>query len=189
MMLEYDLGAKLKKLRLAKKITLQALANEIGFSSALISQIENNHISPPIATLSKLAKYFDVKMSYLFSESNEELCYEVIKKDNRKVIPHLTNGYGTNHDYSCESFSFKKLNKKMEPFLITLNEKLQADKTVNHNGESFLFVLEGTLAVLLDGRQIILKDGDSVYFDATIAHGYHSTDGAKVKILEVCCGD
>ena len=187
-MVEYNIGTKLKKMRLAKKLTLQALAKEIGFSAALISQIENNHISPPIATLSKLAKYLGVKMSYLFTENNEKLCYEVIRKDNRKVISKFTSGAGTNHGYSCESFYFNKWNRKMEPFLITLHEKLQADETYNHNGESFLFVFEGTLGVLLDGRQIILKDGDSVYFDSSLAHRFHSTDGAEVKVLQVCYG-
>jgi len=185
-MLEYNLGAKLKKLRLAKKITLQDLAKKIGFSAALISQIENNHISPPITTLSKLAKFFDVKMSYLFTDNNDELSHEVIRKDNRKIVSRDISRAGTNYGYSYESFSFRKRNKKMEPFLITLHEKLQVDDTYHHDGESFLFVLEGTLKFSLDDRQIILKDGDSVYFDASLAHRFHSTDGSKVKVLEVC---
>ena len=52
-MSEYNIGAKIKELRRAHKMTLQDVANEIGFSTALISQIENNNVSPPIATLSK----------------------------------------------------------------------------------------------------------------------------------------
>ena len=60
-MSEYNIGSKLKELRKAKKLTLQDVASETGFSAALISQIENNNISPPIATLSKIANFFDVR--------------------------------------------------------------------------------------------------------------------------------
>jgi len=185
-MVEYEIGAKLKKLRLAKKMTLQALANEIGFSPALISQIENNNVSPPIATLSKLAKFFEIKMSSLFTEGNEEPRFEIIRKDNRKVVSRVISREGTNHGYSYESFSFKKQDKKMEPFLITLHENMRDANTYNHEGESFLFVLEGNFDLLLDDRQIMLDEGDSVYFDTSMEHRFRSMDGSQVKVLEVC---
>ena len=81
-MSEYNIGVKIKKLRLAKKMTLQAVAKETGFSPALISQIENNNVSPPIATLSKIAKFFDVKIGIFFTEDEEECRYEVVRKAN-----------------------------------------------------------------------------------------------------------
>ncbi|MCK5913067.1 MAG: helix-turn-helix transcriptional regulator, partial [Desulfuromusa sp.] len=62
--MEFNIGQKIKTLRKERKLTLQDVANETGFSPALISQIENNNVSPPIATLSKIARFFDVKMSY-----------------------------------------------------------------------------------------------------------------------------
>jgi len=186
-MVEYEIGAKLKRLRLAKKMTLKALANKIGFSPALISQIENNNVSPPIATLSKLAKFFEIKMSSLFTEGDEEPRFEIIRKDNRKVVSRVISREGTNHGYFYESFSFKKQDKKMEPFLITLHENMRDANTYNHEGESFLFVLEGNFGLLLDDRQIMLEEGDSVYFDTSMEHRFRSTDGSQVKVLEVCC--
>ena len=66
--MEFQIGAKIKKLRKARKLTLQDVARETGFSPALISQIENNNVSPPIATLSKLANFFDVKMGHFFED-------------------------------------------------------------------------------------------------------------------------
>jgi transcriptional regulator with XRE-family HTH domain len=74
-MREFNIGAKIKKLRLSKKLTLQAVAKETGFSPALISQIENNNVSPPIATLSRIAKFFDVKIGLFFTEDEEECRY------------------------------------------------------------------------------------------------------------------
>src|SRR6266704_835577 len=84
-MSDYNIGAKIKKLRLAKKMTLQAVAKETGFSPALISQIENNNVSPPIATLSKIAKFFDVKIGIFFTEDEQEYRYEVVRANERKA--------------------------------------------------------------------------------------------------------
>src|SRR5512145_2085568 len=69
---EFDIGAKIKALRTSKKKTLQEVANETGFSPALISQVENNNVSPPIATLSKIARFFDVKIGTFFDEEEQE---------------------------------------------------------------------------------------------------------------------
>src|ERR1044072_2057971 len=119
-MSDYNIGAKIKKLRLAKKLTLQAVAKETGFSPALISQIENNNVSPPIATLSKIAKFFDVKIGIFFAENEEDGLFEVVAATDRKTIPGVISGAGTSQGYSYESLSFHKQNKKMEPFLLTI---------------------------------------------------------------------
>ncbi len=184
-MIEYNIGTKLKKLRISKKLTLQAVAKEIGFSPALISQIENNNVSPPIATLSKLAKFFDVKMSSFFTENDEEPKYEVIRRDDRKTVPRVISRAGTKHGYFYESFSFKMQSKKMEPFLITLSDKIQDNNTYSHEGESFLFVIKGTFELLLDKENITLEEGDSIYFDTSLEHRFRSKDGSEVTVLEV----
>jgi transcriptional regulator with XRE-family HTH domain len=184
-MIEYNIGTKLKKLRQSKKLTLQAVAKEIGFSPALISQIENNNVSPPIATLSKLAKFFDVKMSSFFTENEEEPKFEVIRHDERKTVPRVISRAGTKHGYFYESFAFRMQNKKMEPFLITLSDTIQDNNTYSHEGESFLYVIRGTFELLLDNEQIILEEGDSIYFDTSMEHRFRSRDGSEVTVLEV----
>jgi transcriptional regulator with XRE-family HTH domain len=185
MMIEYNIGTKLKKLRLSKKLTLQSVAKEIGFSPALISQIENNNVSPPIATLSKLAKFFDIKMSSFFSENDEEPKYEVIRKNERRAVPKVISRGGTAHGYSYESFSFNMQNKKMEPFIITLSDEIKDYNTYSHEGESFLYVIKGVFELLLDEQRIILEEGDSIYFDTSMEHRFSSKDGSEVTVLEV----
>ncbi len=184
-MTDYNIGAKIKKLRLAKKLTLQAVARETGFSPALISQIENNNVSPPIATLSKIAKFFDVKIGIFFTEDEEECRYEVVRSGERKLIPRVISRSGTSQGYSYESLSFRKQNKKMEPFLLTVTEKASEENTYSHDGEEFLFVMKGTADLLLDEERIVLSEGDCVYFDSSLKHRLLSTDGAEVKVLAV----
>ena len=73
----------------------------------------------------------------------------------------------------------------MDPFLLTLNEKVTNTDTYSHNGEEFLFILKGTAELLLDDQHIILNEGDSVYFDAALKHRLLSAEGGEVKVLAV----
>jgi transcriptional regulator with XRE-family HTH domain len=184
-MTEYNIGSKLKKLRLASRLTLQSVAGEIGFSTALLSQIENDNVSPPIATLSKLAKFFGVKMSSFFAEDGENPRYEIIRKDNRKTVSQVISPEGTNHGYSYESFSFKMQEKKMTSFLITLSGKVSDKNTYSHEGEAFIYVVNGACEILLDTRDISLEEGDSLYFDTSMEHRYRSKDDSGGTILIV----
>ncbi|HIJ80819.1 MAG TPA: helix-turn-helix transcriptional regulator [Desulfuromonadales bacterium] len=184
-MSEYNIGAKIKKLRLSKKLTLQAVARETGFSPALISQIENNNVSPPIATLSRIAKFFDVKIGLFFAEDEEECRFEVVRAHERKAMPRVISKAGTSQGYSYESLSFHKQNKKMEPFLLTIIEKPPEENTYSHDGEEFLFVMRGTAELLLDEKRIVLDEGDCVYFDSALKHRLLSRDGSEVKVLAV----
>ncbi len=184
-MSEYNIGAKIKKLRLAKKLTLQAVAKETGFSPALISQIENNNVSPPIATLSRIAKFFDVKVGMFFAEEEEEYKYEVVRKNDRKLIPRVISRAGTSQGYSYESLSFRKQNKKMEPFLLSVAERPTEENTYSHDGEEFLFIMSGKAEVLIGEERIFLDEGDCVYFDSSVKHRLLSRDGSEVKVLAV----
>jgi transcriptional regulator with XRE-family HTH domain len=181
---EYNIGAKIKELRSAKKLTLQDVANETGFSTSLLSQIENNNISPPIATLAKIASFFDVRIGHFFAEE-EECSYEVLRSNERTVMPRVISEDGSRHGYFIESLSVRKKNKKMDPFFLTLNEQVSNTSTYSHNGEEFLFIMKGTAVLLLDDQRIVLNEGDCVYFDSNLKHRLLSVDKDEVKVLAV----
>ena len=148
--MDFNIGSKIKKLRKARKLTLQDVARETGFSPALISQIENNNVSPPIATLSKLARFFDVKIGIFFEEEEAERKYEVVRKGERRVVSRVISKAGTGHGYTYEALSFRKRNKKMEPFVLTVTERAKEEELYNHDGEEFLLILQGRAEVLLE---------------------------------------
>jgi len=181
---EYNIGAKIRELRTARKLTLQDVSNETGFSTSLLSQIENNNISPPIATLSRIANFFEVRMGHFFAEE-EECTFEVLRSSERTVIPKVISEDGSSHGYFFESLSVRKKNKKMDPFLLTLNEQVANTCTYSHNGEEFIFIMQGKAELLLDDQRILLNEGDSVYFDSNLKHRLLSVDCDEVKVLAV----
>lgn len=184
-MSEYNIGSTIKKLRLARKLTLQAVASETGFSTALISQIENDNVSPPIATLSKIAKFFDVKMAQFFTEDDEDRRFEIVRSHERSIVPRVISKGGASQGYFYESLSSYKQNKKMDAFMVTVTEKVPDENTYSHDGEEFIFIMNGTARFLLDDQTLILNEGDSIYFDSTLVHRLLSHDGREVKVLVV----
>ena len=183
--MEYKIGAKIKGLRRNNKLTLQEVSNVTGFSTALLSQIENNNISPPIATLDKIANFFDVRISHFFNDSEEERPFEVLRNNERTIIPKVVSQDGSNHGYFYESLCVRKKNKRMDPFLLTLNETVTNTNVYSHNGEEFLFVLKGSAELILEDQRIRLNEGDSVYFDANLKHRLLSSGCDEVKVMVV----
>jgi len=183
--MEFQIGAKIKKLRKARKLTLQDVARETGFSPALISQIENNNVSPPIATLSKLARFFDVKMGHFFEDDVEDPRYEVVREIDRRVVSRVISQSGTGHGYTYETLSYRKRNKKMEPFVLTISERAAEETLYSHEGEEFLLILEGEAEIVLEERRIDLSAGDAVYFDSSLRHRLLSKGESLLKVLAV----
>lgn len=183
--MEYNIGAKIKELRKARKLTLQSVATETGFSPALISQIENNNVSPPIATLSKLARFFDVKISHFFEEEEEVRRYEVVRVEDRRVVSRVISKAGKGHGYTYEALSVHNLNKKMEPFVVSVSERSDDETMYSHEGEEFILIISGTAEVLLDEERIKLEAGDAIYFDSSMRHRLLSYDGSEVQVLAI----
>jgi transcriptional regulator with XRE-family HTH domain len=183
--MDYNIGSKIKKLRKARKLTLQDVARETGFSPALISQIENNNVSPPIATLSKIARFFDVKVGLFFEEEDEQRRYEIGEKGERGGGSRVICKAGTGHGYTDDALSYRKRNKKMEPFLLTGSERAGEETLYNHEGEEFLLILKGKAEVILEDERLTLEEGDAVYFDSSLKHRLLSYDGSEVQVLAV----
>jgi transcriptional regulator with XRE-family HTH domain len=183
-MKEYNIGAKVRKLRVARKLTLQSVARETGFSTALISQIENDNVSPPIATLSRLSKFFDVKIGTFFAD-DADCPFEVVRKGEQKQVNRLISPAGTGSEYNYESLSFRKQNKKMEPFLLTVSGNGNGEGGCCHEGEEFLIIVEGTAELLIEGELVLLEEGDSVYLNSNLRHRLLPKDGSEVKAIAV----
>lgn len=178
-----DLGTQIRNLRIHRQMTLQDLSSLTGLSKPNLSQIENNLITPPIATLLKIATALGVPIGHFFQQSAQDSSVVVVRKEDRYGIakgPHITH-----IGYQYEPLAYPKVEKHMEPFIVHM-EKREADDIVynNHRGEEFLFVLDGVLEFRSGDTVVTLKEGDSLYFDSGIPHGYRGVEGT-VKTLVV----
>lgn len=184
-MSKYNIGKKLKHLRLSRNLSMREVARETGFSAGLISQIENNNISPPIATLSRILKFFDIKIDTFFDEIEEERKYQIVRKRERKKIPMVVSSPGSSHGYSYESLSCRNRNRKMKPRIYTLSGTTSEYAMCSQEGEKFLFILKGTAEIRLDEELVTLQEGDGIYFDSKMKQRFFSRHGREVIILSV----
>ena len=182
---DLKVGEKIKLLREKKKLTLPDLAQKSGFSSAVLSQIENHMISPPLGTIIKLAKALEVEPGYFFKEKPKSP-YVIVRKDERVSVSRVASKEGVSYGYSYESLGADKKDRKMEPFIVTLDpETVKKPAQSTHDGEEFIFVLEGEMEVTLGDHSDVLTAGDSIYYSSTIPHRVGAKGNAPAKILAV----
>ncbi len=177
-------GEKIKQVRESMNISLQVLSDLTGFSPAFLSQIENHLISPPLGAILTIATALNVEIGRLFDQSGKAP-FTIVKKDNRQITSRVASKEGVRYGYSYESLAPNKINRKMEPFLVTLEHVSKKGVPYEHNGEEFLFVLEGKVDIQLGEFRDILEPGDSIYYDSTIAHKVSCAEGEYAKIIAV----
>ncbi len=183
---DFRIGVKIRELRKSRGVTLQVMAGEVGFSPALLSQIENQNVSPPIATLARIARYFDVPMAFFFEEEGNKGDYEVVRADERRPIRRVINPWGADHGYTYEALCSSARERGMEPFLLTIAPGVRDEESLyNHEGHEFLFVLEGQVVMLLGNERIALNEGDSLYFDSSLDHRMLNPGDRPGKVLAV----
>jgi transcriptional regulator with XRE-family HTH domain len=182
---EMMVAQKIKELRQNKGLSLAAVAEASGFSTALLSQIENHLTSPPLGTLIKIAKALDTEIGEFFAD-RQDTPYIVVRKNERKQVARVASKQGVKYGYNYETLAFGLASRHMEPFLVTLEPATIRDRhAYSHEGEEFIFVLEGLVIVQLEKETETLEPGDSIYFHSRISHRVHCRDEGGAKILAV----
>ena len=178
-------GEKIKLLRQEKGLSLQDLAERSGYTTALLSQIENHLISPSLGALVNLAKAMEVSPGAFFGHE-ETQPFTLIRKGEEHIVSRFASTEGVRYGYTYESLGVGKKDRRMEPFIVTLEPAtIKNDKCVGHEGEEFIYVLSGSIDVTLGKHTDVLKEGDCIYYDSEIPHKVQCHGGKTAKILAV----
>jgi len=181
---EYAIGAKIRGLRLRKKMGLVELGQHTGLSPALLSKIERGRLFPTLPTLLRIALVFSVGLEYFFAGSRDEPLIAIVRKRDRVRLPDRPGARDV--AYRFESLDYpageRRFNTYYAEFLPVLPEKLQPH---DHPGVEFIYTLQGSLAVHIHGDEHVLGTGDSMYFDATLPHAYRRATGRVCTAIVV----
>jgi len=177
--IDVKIGERVRKIRNERGLTLQDIANFTGFSKALISQIENNIVMPPINTLAKIAKVLNVKMTYFFEEEINHSDYYVVKKDQKKFIFRE----GVKHGYMYEELAKIKSFDYLDWLLVTIKPDKCDDKLFSHEGYEYMYIVEGGIRMKMGNEEMDLVEGDSIAFNSKIPHAAVPLEGQTALVL------
>lgn len=178
---EKQIAKNIKKIRLDANMSQERLAELSGLTKGYISKIEKSDTAPPLSTLSKIANALNVDVTILTAGELElpgdiDLC--IVRKGAGKKI-----SSATLEGYHYEALAHEKSGKNMEPFL--LMPAFDERAIFSHDGEEFMYILEGVHEFIYDNKKYILNEGDSIYFDSRIPHTGRSIGRKRAKILAV----
>lgn len=178
---EAGIGGKIKELRLQRGLNLQDFAAATGFTKGYLSKVENSQKSPPVSTLLTLAKALGVNISTLFSEEENKSTITLVKKSERKTMGRDGTAFG----YSYEPLAHKFLQRRMDPYVLTLPVKPKRKAIFQHKGEELLMVMNGAMRFMYGDKEFIVEEGDCIYFDSSVPHFGSAIGSEPVKCLMV----
>ncbi len=173
-----DIGKKIKELRNNRKMTLKDLSELTNLSTGFLSQLERGLTSVATDSLATIAGALGVDLSY-FIRPQRNRSYivrnyekEVFRVENRFIQYHLGSAVQ---------------DKAMMPRIIELLP-INSDENITqypHEGEEFVYVLEGTLTLLIDNQQYELFPGDSAHYSSQLTHNWANYTNKMTRLLVV----
>ena len=181
---QYQIGMKVRALRMRKKIGLVELGSHTGLSPALLSKIENGKLHPPLPTLLRIAMVFGVGLDYFFTDESKRHQVAVVRREERQRFP--SSPERRQPSYYFESLDFPVTDKPFLGYLAEFEDVEPAKAQVHqHPGFELLYLMSGTLGMRIGQKDFDLRRGDSIYFDCVVPHQYWRVGAAKCQAVVV----
>ena len=174
-----QIAERLRGLRDSLDLSIAQVAEKSGISEADFIRYESGTSDIPISFICQVAQTFGIETTTLISGEEPHAKAYFITRKGTGVSVERTRAY----KYQALASGFRHAN--MEPFEVTV-EPNDSPVTLNsHHGQEYDYILEGSLQLHIGGSDLILNEGDSIYFDATYPHGMKALGGQKVKFLAI----
>jgi transcriptional regulator with XRE-family HTH domain len=177
------ISERIKGLRDTYGISIETLAKELSIPLKVLINYESGNIDIPVSFLYKLAQRFDVELSLLLTGDNPKLhLFSIVRKGCGVKVERRK-------QYKYENLAYKFVNKKAEPFIVTVEPDSSENSSPlqfnSHPGQEFNYVIEGDMKLVLDGHEITLSEGDSIYFNSSFDHAMKALNNKPVKFLAI----
>ncbi len=175
-----EIALRLRGLRDVLDIELSEMAAVCAVTTQQYELYESGEVDIPVGMLYNISKNYGVEMSaLLFGEEAHMDSYFLTRKGKGAAIKR-------SKAYKYQSLAAGFAQRKANPFLVKIvpnnNEKIHLN---SHEGQEFNMVIEGRMLFMIDGKELILDEGDSIYFDSSRPHGMKALDGKNIKMLAI----
>jgi len=177
-----NIGERIKHLRKSHKMTLKMISEKTDLSISFLSQLEHGKCSITLESLKKISEALNVLPSYFFSPEENQ-------PNNRNITVRKKTMDETEHisDFIYKDLSGNFPNQAFFATLVTLQPRKHGVKPLahSHRGQEFIYVLEGTLTIILSDDEVQLNAGESVHMESTTPHNWLNQTEDAVKFLYV----
>jgi len=181
-------GSKIKGLRESKNLSVEEIADRSGLSVDQIVSIETDQTLPSLGPLIKIARALGVRLG-TFMDDNDALGPVVCRAADRECNTSISFSNGAadaRKHMEYHPLAQQKAGRHMEPFVIDINPVETPNFQLSaHEGEEFIFVMQGEVEIEYGKDKYVLKEGDSIFYDSIVKHHVHGAPGKSAKILAV----
>lgn len=178
-----SVGDRVRQVREMRGLTIRDLSSRTGISVDDLKRVESHEMIPPLGELVRLGKALEMKMGYFISPGVDRPV-TVVRADQRRPVARYGERKSERYGYLYESLAPEKADRLMEPFIVTLLPT-DVEELSTHDGQEFLFVLEGQMKVRVGDEIELLGPGDALYYDSSQPHSVRCVGTSQTKILAV----
>ena len=181
-----NFAKKIKDIRARQDMTIEDLAERSGVKLEVLQAMEAGEVIPSLTPLTKMARALGVRLG-TFLDDTPELGPVVTRNgvtenslyfSGREDVTNATN-------LEFHSLGAGKIDRNIDPFLIDIEFEEGEKELSSHEGEEFIYVLEGEIEVVYGKDSFIVGKGDSIFYDSAVPHHLHASGEDKAKILAV----
>ena len=181
-----EFASKIKSIRERQDMTIEELSEASGVKLEVLQAMENGEVIPSLTPLTKMARALGVRLGTFLDDTTQlgPVVTRAGKPTNsiyfsgREDVTNATN-------LEFHSLGAGKIDRNMDPFIIDIEYEEGEKELSSHEGEEFIYVLEGEIEVIYGKDSFEISEGDSIFYDSVVPHHLHATGEKKSKILAV----
>ncbi|MBC7266623.1 MAG: cupin domain-containing protein [Anaerosomatales bacterium] len=181
------IGKKLTTVRESLGLSREELAERAACDASVIERLESGELAPSLAPLIKITRALGVRLGTLLDDDanvGPVVCRAADAERTARLKSLETSSDAGVLDFY--SLAAGKSSRHMEPFLIDVNPAgASSHAPSQHEGEEFIYVLEGEIEVAYGKEVHRLAPGDSIYYDSIVPHEVRAAGDAPARILAV----
>ena len=172
------IASRVRELRESSDYSLQEMADICGIPLEKYAEYEEGNIDIPVGLLYEISLKCNVELTTLLTGSDPKLTVYSLVRSGEGALTER------NKVYKYHNLAYNFTGKKIEPLLVTVPvEEIDEISLSVHEGQEFNYLLSGRLRIVIDGNDLILNPGDSLYFDSRFPHGMQALDGQDAVML------
>ncbi len=176
-----EIAARVKELREISDVPAEKMAKDLNVAVDMYLKYESGEEDIPASILYEISHKLNVDMAVLLTgESPRMHIFSVTRKGQGVSVERR-------EAYKYQNLAANFIHKKAEPFLVTVEPKPSEGNVSknSHPGQEFNYILEGRMKYYIHENEIVLEEGDSIFFDSNYPHAMESLDGKPARFLAI----